>query len=217
MYAQSEKQKEIKTQQIADAALELFQNQTYFEISMNQIAQLAHVAKGTLFNYYPNKESIFMDLLLHGYQEYFLSAHQLFEEREISSLQELRCFLLDLTDELIQNRPVVVRLNALRGQVLEKDSIKEQTARGRQKLYEITQSLNQMIADKIPNFNSNEVNELFFAQSAIISGLMNLVGLDQFNHQQLSLTMTDFHIDLNQQARKMFDDYLQGVFIRKEN
>ncbi|BDR59169.1 TetR/AcrR family transcriptional regulator [Xylocopilactobacillus apicola] len=215
MYAQNEKQKELKTQQIAESALELFQNHSYFEITMAQIARSAGVAKGTLFNYYPTKESIFMDLLLHGYQEYFLAAHSQFDAQKISSLAELRQFLLDLTQDLIENRPVVVRLNALRGLVLEKNWIKDQTVREREKLYHITQSLNQAIAEKISTLTAQEVNQLFFAQSAIISGLMNLSGLDQFNHQQLKMEMKDFHVDLNRQAQEIYAAYLDGLLLRK--
>ena len=56
----SSTQRRENAAKIAQVALNLFETQYYNQISMNEIAQMAGVSKGTLFNYYKNKEDLFM-------------------------------------------------------------------------------------------------------------------------------------------------------------
>ena len=47
-----------KKQRILDAALEVFAQKSYHGASMSNIAKLAGVSKGLIYNYFTNKESI---------------------------------------------------------------------------------------------------------------------------------------------------------------
>jgi AcrR family transcriptional regulator len=53
--------KEQTRQQIASAALRLFVEHGFEEVSIAQIAEAAHVSKMTVFNYFPAKESMFFE------------------------------------------------------------------------------------------------------------------------------------------------------------
>lgn len=55
--------KEDKKQQIADAARELFSNFGYKSVSVDQIAQKANVAKGTIYLYFKDKDDLFFNLV----------------------------------------------------------------------------------------------------------------------------------------------------------
>lgn len=55
--------KEIKRKEIAKAAQELFTDYGYKAVSMDQIAQKANVAKGTLYLYFKDKEDLFLYLV----------------------------------------------------------------------------------------------------------------------------------------------------------
>ncbi len=69
----TKKQKLEKSQRIAQVTLKLFRENSFDEITMDRIAKIAGIAKGTLFNYYKTKENIFMNLLLEGYQVFLLN------------------------------------------------------------------------------------------------------------------------------------------------
>jgi len=53
-----ERKKERTRQKIVDSAMGLFDAQGYDETTMEQIAEEADIAKGTLYNYFPVKEAI---------------------------------------------------------------------------------------------------------------------------------------------------------------
>ena len=62
-------------QQILDAAAQLFAKHRYHEVRMDDIADSAGVAKGTLYRYYRDKEDLYLALTIYG-------LHKLFEESQ---------------------------------------------------------------------------------------------------------------------------------------
>lgn len=212
MYVLTPQEKAAKKQLIAAAASKLFQKNDFNQISMAQIARESGVAKGTLFNYFKTKENIFMYLLLSGYQDYLKEVRQRFQKaKSITSWNDFAAFLLEQNHLLIRERPDLLRLNALRGPILEAAADREQTLAGREKLYEINQQLGQAIAARITLLSVKEASHLFIIQSAIISGLMNMMNLDEFHHDQLPVDFKGFQIDLEQEANQIMLFYLQGL------
>lgn len=212
MYVLSPQEKEAKKQLIAAAASKLFQKNDFNKISMARIARESGVAKGTLFNYFKTKESIFMYLLLSGYQDYLKDVLLRFQAAEnITSWAAFSSFLLEQNHLLISERPDLLRLNALRGPILETAADKEQTLLGRKKLYQVNHQLGQAIAKRINTLDDKQASHLFIIQSAIISGLMNMMNLDEFHHDQLPVDFKGFQIDLEQEANQLMLFYLQGL------
>ncbi|MCU5003610.1 MULTISPECIES: TetR/AcrR family transcriptional regulator [Bacillus] len=209
-------EKAKKSKKIAEAALSLFETKSFNDISMAEIAKKAGVAKGTLFNYYETKESIFMDLLLTGYQEYFSTLNQKIADKGSLTIAELKQLLLEETKILVQQHTILVRLNALREPVLEGHANMNQTLIGRKKLNKITSQLGQTIANKIENIIPQEASRLFIIQSAIISGLLNMANLDEFNHQSLNQEFEAFQFNLEEEAIKAFEFYLNGFLLQKD-
>ncbi len=212
MYVLSPQEKEAKKQLIAAAASKLFQKNDFNKISMARIARESSVAKGTLFNYFKTKESIFMYLLLSGYQDYLKDVLLRFQAAEnITTWAAFSSFLLEQNHLLISERPDLLRLNALRGPILETAADKEQTLLGRKKLYQVNHQLGQAIAKRINILDDKQASHLFIIQSAIISGLMNMMNLDEFHHDQLPVDFKGFQIDLEQEANQLMLFYLQGL------
>jgi len=55
-----------KRARILAAGLKLFANQPYQQVTMDKVAKLARVAKGTLYLYFPSKESLYLGVLSDG-------------------------------------------------------------------------------------------------------------------------------------------------------
>ncbi len=55
-----------KRARILAAGLKLFANQPYQQVKMDSVAKLARVAKGTLYLYFPSKESLYVGVLSDG-------------------------------------------------------------------------------------------------------------------------------------------------------
>lgn len=205
-------EKELKTQKIAQVAQRLFQTQDFTAISMAQIARQSGIAKGTLFNYFETKENLFMYLLLTGYQKYLQEVIQQWQNFPPSlTWEQLEEFLIKQNRFLIQEKPELLRLDALRAPLLEIRANREQTLTQRQKLYQINQKLGQIIAQKVDLINAQQAGHLFITQSAIISGLINMMGLDEFNYAKLQVNFEEFKIDLEKEANQVWLFYLQGL------
>lgn len=213
MNSLTEKQKTERANKIADVAWQLFETRPFTKITMAEVAKTAGVSKGTLFNYFDCKESLFMTLLLTGYQEYFNDVIRLIHTRESLSLADFIDLLLHQTKVLIETRPTLVRLNALRGPVLEQGANMEQTVAYREQLYAKNQALGQAVVEHIPSLTVKEVSQLMLVQSAIISGLMNMSSLNAFNHHPLTkVNFENFQIDLVHDAVDVFGNYLAGRY-----
>src|SRR5947209_4703081 len=62
-------------QQILDAAAQLFAHHRYHEVRMDDIAEHAGVAKGTVYRYYHDKEDLYLALTRHGLDRLFEESH----------------------------------------------------------------------------------------------------------------------------------------------
>ena len=60
------REKLIRHQQILDAAYEVFNQVGFFAATMDQIAERAEIAKGTIYIYFKSKEEVYFSLLTHG-------------------------------------------------------------------------------------------------------------------------------------------------------
>jgi AcrR family transcriptional regulator len=64
--AQFEEIREQRAGQILDTALELFANEGYHTTSISRIAEKAGISKGLLYNYFPGKESLVLEIINRG-------------------------------------------------------------------------------------------------------------------------------------------------------
>lgn len=209
-------QKQQTADKIAIAAGQIFQKKGFNQISMNEIAKQAGMSKGTLFNYYKTKEDLFMTVLLVGYRKYFTNLTGFLTDHPLSSIDDFKKFLLGETKNLIVNYTALIRLNALRAPILESNSNLEETLSNRQKLYKTSEKLSSLIHQQTKELSVNEINHIFVIQSAIVSGLMNLAGLEKFDYQPTGQKLTDFEIDIVKEAQIVFRGYLNEILERKK-
>jgi AcrR family transcriptional regulator len=62
-------ERQAKRDRIIGAALRLFAQQPYQEVTMDSVAKLAGVAKGTLYLYFPSKEALYLGILTDGFEK----------------------------------------------------------------------------------------------------------------------------------------------------
>lgn len=77
---------EINKQKIVQAALELFQDEGYFQTNMRTIAAKANIGLGTFYNYFKTKKELYMFIFE---QEYLSLGFSTFHSKELPTLQEL--------------------------------------------------------------------------------------------------------------------------------
>ena len=152
-----------------------------------------------------------MQLLLVWYQKFFLETLNQLQKTKLTTEDELKSFLLANTKDLIENHLTLIKLNALRGPILEGKASKEETIEGRQRLYEVHERLANFIHDSFPSIGVKTANKIFIIQSSIARGLINLSNLDSFNQEPIRVDMNDFKVSILNDSIETFDFYLTGL------
>lgn len=103
-----EREREARREAILDAAARVFSVKNYFEATLDEIASEAELAKGTLYNYFEDKQDIFLSLIERGLYQFQQSLIA-----TISSGGELRdilvrCFEVSL--EVVRDHKYLYRL-----------------------------------------------------------------------------------------------------------
>jgi len=88
-----ERKKEKTRSTIIDCAYDLFKGKGFQETSMEEIAEQSDVSKGTLYNYFPDKESILV-----GYFQSFTADYGEDIKEAITDSQDLKLKLNNLLD-----------------------------------------------------------------------------------------------------------------------
>ncbi|MBZ9751464.1 TetR family transcriptional regulator [Deinococcus sp. HMF7620] len=115
--ARSAEEKHQRRDDILRAAERLWTSTSYAELSMNQVAREAQLAKGTLYLYFDTKEELFLALLSEHLHRWIAATAALFTERQPRTAQQVTDILLYQAEDLIPLR----RLLVLLGTVLERN------------------------------------------------------------------------------------------------
>lgn len=105
-----QKRSELTREKILDTSLELFCKKGYYQVSTNEIARAANISIGNLYFYFPNKETIFMEIL-DRYHQSFLKIHEGFLCDAENSSKGLKHFLYGLMEMIIENHENSRELN----------------------------------------------------------------------------------------------------------
>lgn len=114
--AVSPAQKDARRARILAAAANLFAQSDYAAVSMEQVARLAGIAKGTAFLYFETKETLFLSLLNDALDAWFASLNTALESAPapLTTLAFTR-----LVEASLRDQPAVLRLIPLVHPLLE--------------------------------------------------------------------------------------------------
>lgn len=65
-----ERERQLRRKTILEAARKVFARDGYFNATMSQIAGVAEFGMGTIYQYFPNKQSLFSEVILEGIEAY---------------------------------------------------------------------------------------------------------------------------------------------------
>ena len=85
----------LKNRQIIEAAEQLFLTHRYHEVTLQQVADLAGVGKGTIYRYFRNKEDLYYKILLTALDELAESLEDLDGGADGTGLNELVSRILE--------------------------------------------------------------------------------------------------------------------------
>ena len=115
--ATKDEDKLAKRQVILTAAMQIFRNTSYNEVTMSAVAIKANLAKGTLFLYFPTKEELFLALIEEQLVEWFNTVDAELDALEEKSISAIASLFADSLEE----RAEFTRLLAIHSTILEQN------------------------------------------------------------------------------------------------
>lgn len=122
-----QKRSKLMTEKIRNTALKLFCEKGYYNTTTNEIAKEAGISIGSLYSYYKDKDTIFLEIL-NQYNENFLIVFDKIKSEVNESLyeQDKRAWLRVLLNELLTLHLSTKTLNReLKGLYYIKDEVRE--------------------------------------------------------------------------------------------
>lgn len=105
-----QKRSEQTKEKIVNIALALFCQKGYYQISTNEIAKAAEISIGNLYFYFPNKETIFLEIL-ERYHQSFQQIHNAFMNEIENADENPKQFLRKIMEMIIANHESSRELN----------------------------------------------------------------------------------------------------------
>lgn len=131
--AVSESAKRQRRTDLLRVAERLFSSRDYKDVSMNDIANGAALAKGTLYLYFDTKEELFLELVSEGMQAWFNEVRELPEDTT-QRTEDLAAAIAST----LSNRPTLIRLLALLHILLEQNTCAPSLKLFKQRLLRLT-------------------------------------------------------------------------------
>jgi uroporphyrinogen-III synthase/AcrR family transcriptional regulator len=135
--------KNYKRERIMEAASQLFSEKSFHEVMMEDVAKMASIAKGTLYNYFASKEDLYFSIMLIRMTNLISSLKSRIKE-ERTAIESLHSFV-------IHNYAFMVKYSCF-FIMFQKDNLKAQNTRCaefRERKNELTGTLKDIISEGI--------------------------------------------------------------------
>lgn len=197
--ARREEDKDERRRALLDAARTLFEEQSYAQVKIADVAARAGLAKGTVFVYYPGKESLFLALTETLLVEWIEALERELEgtRGKLGSAKAARAIA-----GAIVERPTLARLLAILGSVLEEEADPDRIAAFKAKLVAGLGSIGAVLERKLAFLAPGGGAYLLIRTYALVVGLHSLCELAPNarkvldEHPELAMLKFDFAREL---------------------
>lgn len=170
----SEEMYREREQIILDAAMKLFLEKEFSDISMRALARECKMANGTIFNYFETKEQLFRKLLYLQYLQYFQEELTRIQKAAFHDFPSYRAFVLEGTRSLLEHKQPLIALLGLHHNVFK---VPDESDPLRDLYLEVVQAL--LALGKETHRQLDEISEsdgvrLYFFLNSILVGYRNL-------------------------------------------
>jgi AcrR family transcriptional regulator len=178
--SRSERKKEINRQRVVKTAMRLFMENGVNATTMEQIAEEADIAKGTLYHYFPVKEAIISEYMQQSFREKNGQRIQRFKELE-DTRSRVRALLEELLEGIGENREIFEKYMVYRMQRMvsfePEEGIKSGLYRLTREIVELGVSGNELKSD-VPLSALEDMLEFAFIEAAklLLAGAANDIG-----------------------------------------
>lgn len=170
----NKEEKAEKERVIIEQAILLYDEKNFSEFTMSELAKKCGMAKGTLFNYFPTKETLFARIL---YGEYYRWGTQEIEQvRKYDSFSkaEYKEFILKQTQLLLEQYIRLIRLVSMKRSIIDKNIAPEILGKEISGLDQMIQRLSLLTEKRVNFLTKEQIYHLYMARHVILVGVYNL-------------------------------------------
>lgn len=194
----SKEEKQKKEQTIINNAKEMFDESDFSAITMNALAKRCNMAKGTLFNYFPTKETLFAIILYKEYSEWRTHELEEIEKHDSFTKESYKEFILNQTKYILKYQKRLIRLTSMKRAIINKNIAPEILADEIDGLDKAIHQLSKLTEQKVDFLKEKEIYNLYVARHVIMTGVYNLATspnniqrLAEINKNNLAVIETD--------------------------
>ncbi len=207
--AVKEEHKLEKRQVILTAALQVFRNTAYNEVTMSAVAGKARLAKGTLFLYFPTKEEMFLALMEEQLIEWFNAV-----DTELDSLNKKSSIpeVVSLFSNSLKERVEFTRLLAILSTVLEQNVSYESILKHKQIILQRLAETGARIEKALPFLKASQGAHIILQCQALVVGLWHLTDPSPIVCKVIEKeSLTTFKLDFNLEFQNVLTSLLYGI------
>jgi AcrR family transcriptional regulator len=206
--ARKDEDKEARRRLLLDEALALYQDTSYAEVKMADVAERARLAKGTVFLYFPTKESLFLALLEDLLFAWFERLDGLLRAPGPWTGARLARTVV----ESLEGEETLTRLLAVLQTVLEHNVTVEQARRFKERLLEAQLRAGARAESLLPFLKSGEGPRLLLHLHALVTGLRQMADVAPVTQEVLSLPhMAPLKVDFSTELEAALTALLRGL------
>ncbi|WP_432664424.1 TetR/AcrR family transcriptional regulator [Wukongibacter baidiensis] len=164
--ARNEENKKIRLEQIKTAAIKLFDEMEYHEISLSKIAKEINFTRGNLYKYITSKEDIYLYVMLDEMTDFI-------EELELNLVKEEKFNTKTLALKwatIISGHPRYLKLISILFTMLEQNSNIDVLTDFKNQLLIITTRMFNVIKHNIPEFTDEDIKKLLDLSFSFVIG-----------------------------------------------
>ncbi len=207
--AVKEEHKLEKRRVILTAALQVFRNTAYNEVTMSAVAGKARLAKGTLFLYFPTKEEMFLALMEEQLMEWFDAVDtELDSSNKKSSIPEV----VSLFSNSLKERVEFTRLLAILSTVLEQNVSYESILKHKHIVLQRLPETGARIEKALPFLKAGQGAHIILQCQALVVGLWHLTDPSPIVCKVIEKeSLAAFKLDFNLEFQNVLTSLLYGI------
>ncbi len=211
-YAKNNQMKLEKRKLIIDEVQNLYETMPFEAIKMNDVAQNVGVSKGTVFNYFESKETLFLVLLIREYGAWFDGLFLTFKEAEVLNRYDLSRIIDRYIDETIVNQPRLFSLIALGHSRLEHNVSLKMATMFRAFINDKVKEVGFEVAKKVTEMTPIKGIKLIMTLHTMLVGHAQLAVLPSIMTDELELDeLENYEIDLRMTMLETLKVYMKGL------
>jgi AcrR family transcriptional regulator len=211
--AMTEQAKKEKSEFIIDSAFKLFEEKSFKDFKMDDLAKLCGISKGLLFKYFRTKEMLFLSMLDREYSTMLEQYEKEFNKFEVINPENLKTVLINLTKSVLLPITPLIRLNMIKGTILEQNidyKFAENQKLGFTNLFNNTFS---RIVTKLEGITTEEFMNIFNIHGALLFGYLHSVTTSSVIKQVIEdHNLKQFEIDPTQETIKAIIMFIDNYY-----